>query len=839
MADKASRSPRSARPANIPTVHARGNWPPLALYGLFAGIALLIAVGVLAQQRREEARLVAAVRAMASKEAYNALLNFYRTRNNYASGRRTFARLADDYPDDATPLLMGQLLERNYQYTRSLPPDLSLAERAVTRNSGTGETFALLGQLFLMYGRTDLAREAIDKALAKAPEDAYTHYVVGQLHKQLGEAAPARAAYEHCVSGATAPATETDRYGRVCAAQLLPANRALTVTLQADRLTIDGHVRFLTPLISVSNSLRSGSAGATVQDFAWGDTLIGTRDGVFFWQLPWPSRVASDEAWFERSFSYNELLEGVRVDNRLPDLSVFDLPLSAYTSPTTVTIRGDPTLRINALPYTSVANDTTIWRLDQQLQVGQAFTFEAQGSFNTFLLPLTTSPYWFGLSYVMLYSSSTIWGLVVLVHARRRERGDAPSRDEPWWRRMAAPAGPLPWLFESALIVLSAFTVMLPIYQLLVEGGRVAFSAAFTAYLVVLGVLLGRLLVAGLSDDTGWLEVSIQIGAIIFVCYLVPRIAFQGTVFGPLFMIVGAVGYYSLIVGLYGWLRQLRWKQVGALYSPQRSALVSTIEARSRADELKAARRDLEQSLAKGVLKAPEYRESLALVEEMAHAQNQADTQLREQLGLTEQEDPRRLLFRLGPGATPLANALYALAFGALPYLCFLWLAAFQGDVALGGGVQSLLFTTIGVAWGPIYLFFFGYSYRLIVGDFGVVKDLTLSGVLGATLVASAALWHRTPPDPVQVWGDLLRLLVTFVFTGALMDWAASGYSWPAIRRSYASPAFTTLAAVVGTTITTVITAVLTGTLSQLLTVAVQTGAAAFGAPQISGGAGP
>lgn len=80
----------------------------------------------------------------------------------------------------------------------------------------------------------------------------------------------------------------------------------------------------------------------------------------------------------------------------------------------------------------------------------------------------------------------------------------------------------------------------------------------------------------------------------------------------------------------------------------------------------------------------------------------------------------------------------------------------------------------------------------------------------------------------MQVWGEVLRLMLTFVFTGALMDWAVSGFSWTAVRRSYTSPAFTTIAAVAGTALTVVLTTVLTGTLNQLLSVAFQTGLSAF-----------
>ena len=212
-------------------------------------------------------------------------------------------------------------------------------------------------------------------------------------------------------------------------------------------------------------------------------------------------------------------------------------------------------------------------------------------------------------------------------------------------------------------------------------------------------------------------------------------------------------------------------------------------------------------------------------------AEQQRNAQaLRARLRLAPEDSPRTVLFRAGPAASPFGNGLYALAFGMIPFSGFLILAALQGDVRMTG-LLDWLYSTIGVPWGLIYLFFFGYAFRLIAGDFGVLKGLALSAVLMVFRGLYAIFWQFMPPEPVEVWGDMLRILITFVFTGAMLDWATSGFSWPQIRRSYNSPAVTTIIAVTGTAGTTILTGLLTGTLSQLLTIAIQSGAAVFNLP--------
>jgi hypothetical protein len=76
-----------------------------------------------------------------------------------------------------------------------------------------------------------------------------------------------------------------------------------------------------------------------------------------------------------------------------------------------------------------------------------------------------------------------------------------------------------------------------------------------------------------------------------------------------------------------------------------------------------------------------------------------------------------------------------------------------------------------------------------------------------------------------------MRILVTFVFVGFIMDWITVGFAWRQVIRSYDSPAMTTILAVTGTAFTTIITGIITGTLSQLLNFAFQLASESLGLP--------
>lgn len=131
----------------------------------------------------------------------------------------------------------------------------------------------------------------------------------------------------------------------------------------------------------------------------------------------------------------------------------------------------------------------------------------------------------------------------------------------------------------------------------------------------------------------------------------------------------------------------------------------------------------------------------------------------------------------------------------------------------------------------PIFLWFF---FHVIRGNYGVTKALIFSASLAGLNFLYQWMWYWDQLNVVEIWGITVRLLVTFVFTGLLMDWMTIGFSWRQIRLSYDSPAITTVISVVATALTTVITAAATGTLTQLISVAVQGTTAAFG-----GGQGP
>jgi Na+/H+ antiporter NhaC len=136
----------------------------------------------------------------------------------------------------------------------------------------------------------------------------------------------------------------------------------------------------------------------------------------------------------------------------------------------------------------------------------------------------------------------------------------------------------------------------------------------------------------------------------------------------------------------------------------------------------------------------------------------------------------------------------------------------------------------LNLPWGPVYLLFFGFFYRWLRGDQGTTKGLFFGMALAILYALYTWLWQWNQTDVVELWGMVVRILVTFVFTGLMMDWTTVQFSLKRVRLLYDSPAFTTLITTVGTTATTLVVGVLTGTLSDLFAIAVKQISLSFGA---------
>lgn len=601
-----------------------------------------------------------------------------------------------------------------------------------------------------------------------------------------------------------------------------------------DRLSLLGVTRLDSAQEVLTTTLRR-SPQYSLAVAAWGQSTIGDASTPFARYFSFFDSAALDEYTIAVSTTliFNDLFTTADLSERNPGIVLRNFPLTAYTNPTTVTVVAKNVSYSASYPFTYANGNNVNWNFDQTAEPEKPLVFYLEPSqLNALLLPITTSPRWFSIVYLLLYGFPTVAGLIILARARQNSPRQLNPQSTTLLERIIHPRSAYMWLFDLALAVCAAFTILLPWFAFVTYMLPGPFSnGAWEVNLVVLAVLLARLALAGLDRKNEQLNLIVSLSGVIFIGYLIPRLSFIANVFGPFFIIIGAAGYVFFITNQRARVGRWEWDKLRTLYSPQRTMILDSIRNLSRSKEVAEARRELEISLAKGVLKAPEYTDSLALIEEMEARQKREEAALKTQLGLQSHESPQQVIYLLGPGATPLANALYALAFGALPFVLFLALAANQGEVALGGNVIRWLYTTAGVAWGPIFLFFFGYTYRLIIGDFGVIKGLAFSTTLIVCYVASTFIWQFDPPDPIALWGGVVRILVTFVFTGAMLDWAVSGFSWPEIRRSYSSPAFTTIVAVIGTATTTVITGALTGTLNQMIGLVLQTGATALGAP--------
>jgi hypothetical protein len=347
---------------------------------------------------------------------------------------------------------------------------------------------------------------------------------------------------------------------------------------------------------------------------------------------------------------------------------------------------------------------------------------------------------------------------------------------------------------------------------------RVALNANIPVWkgYVVISLVVLVLFILGLGLDT--------------MVYLVPRVSPTG--YPTFFLAISFVAYYWLLINQPDWLTKLDKQRVKRLFARDRPILIEQIVSSDQVSRLESAIDTQDLALAKGQIKASEYQQAHQILSDIIQQKKNRQADLRQMFGIPETVLLTKTVFRLGPTATPFRNGLLATAFGLIPFGLFIFLATLSEGIweSLNFyGLYRAAINILGVPWGPLYLFFFGFFFYVIRGDYGVIKGLFFSSVLSVLNVIIQWLWNWQYIDGVELWGDSIRILVTYVFTGLMMDWMTIQFSWRRIRLSYDSPAFTTVASVAGTALTTLITGIATGTLDRLLSVALQGVSIAFG----------
>lgn len=455
--------------------------------------------------------------------------------------------------------------------------------------------------------------------------------------------------------------------------------------------------------------------------------------------------------------------------------------------------------------------------------------------FNQWKLPLATNPF-DELTWIILHASSTAWAIFVFVKIRRDQvnksiTDNTASLTQPFVYQIFRSTSLFSWLFDLALFILAGATLLAPNWSIFVEGFVRDTEIAYDGYLFVLVLLLARLTVSNWYEDRTNQKNFVHIGAIIFTCYLIPRLTFN-SVLGSVYLIICILIYYLLLTHNRKWLSAHDWLRLKTLFSPEREELVRQIISLDQIQNLESAVDAQSLSLAQGKVKPNDYQETRNILDKIVAEKRENLAKLYKKLGIPDFENPKNTMFRLGPAETPFKKSLVAIGFGLIPYLIFIILASWSenllGTVSISG-VQYTVFRTIAVPWGPIYLFFFGYFFHILWGNYGVIKGLVFSLVLASLNILFDWLWVWDQVDWIEIWSTTLRILVVFVFTGVMMDWMTIRFSWRRIRSSYDSPAFTTIIAVFGTAVTSVITALATGTTQQLLAIVVQGTSIAFG----------
>jgi hypothetical protein len=806
---------------------------------LIVGLIALLAFSWIVVDRlyREKCLLEAIHQDPDSAEAYQGLMLLYWLEPWANRDKAVSQDLAAQYPDSPWPLIV--LASKNLEWPFLYIPEesIELMDRVVEL-ANDDESLYYPSVYFEIAREYEREAQVLQKRMAVAQEAerkeglaAAVHFLGGQELKQAGNLDAAESEFAACAKLGGSSWWEEN----LCYIELVTATRKMTITLKTDHMVVQTLAEIDDPPEEVLSGLSHEdiSAGYLV----WGRTQLGPgmqEIGRASIELE-PSKLI---ATTENKIGYDELwLEAYDYSPYEPlEFAIEDLPLASYITSTTITVIADGAKVVSATQsYATVHVDTFSWELSGSNAPGKPLGISIDPDDHVRRkLAFSTDSKMTVLPFALMYGVPTIWAIVALVIGRRAARYSSERELEKGnlIHRIFHLRSVFSWAFDLALLLLASQTVLYPVWLTVMEGTipviyyNVSLSI-FDAYSGVLILLLLRLAVSRWREDQSQ-HLLIHPGAIAFACYLVPALYFSEIAL--VYFAIGAVVYYFVLVRGWRWTKELDWQKLKRLFSAERRLLVERIVSLDQLPILESTFHAQDVALAKGTLKATEYEASQRALEKIIERRKQMLNQLREEIGVPADKPLKALLFQLGPMFSPIKNGLIALGFGLLPFLAFMIAAAYQGEVEpiINWSSHSLL-TTMGVPWGPMYLFFFGVFFRVLRGNYGVVKGLVFGGILALLRGLFEWIWMWDQTDGLALWGIAIRILVTFIFTGLMMDWMTVGFSLKRIRLSYNSPAFATVFTVAGGAVMTIVTGLVTGTMDRLLSIVLTGLSAAIG----------
>lgn len=746
-------------------------------------------------------------------------------------------QLIAENPDNPWPLITRAYLDLLLEYLLQEPIESDAAKQALDIQVNDVEAYAQLADYFRQTGHVEELAQAVDKAVTADPDWPDAPYWRGQSLKYQGDYDAAREVFEQC--------SNSEEIGMLCLREIIPATRTITITLKSDHFTVATQAQLdITPEQFYQYLAVDSSANReplyTVMQAIWGDTAIGSWALFDYWL---PERLEkvdvvdtvyygeTDKIYYSSFWGY-----ALHLFDDSYSMNLKYLPVAAYHNPTTVTVVTDgASVNGAGYPYHQITGNQVSWRIDQlNDKKANMIVHVSPGSYHTLKLWWATH-YLRDITLILIYLLPTALGLLFLFQFRINSGMIRTIDTENPIFRVLHPQSLWSWSFELALFAISIVTVLYPLWGIFFENLYYRKFESVYANVALMLLIIIRLATLDWYRGDYKLKHLIRLGGVIFVFFLSYRL-FPNSF--SLFQIpVAFIIYRFFLIHDRQWLYRLDWSRLFQLFSQKRSEFIEKITGLDRFAKLKQALQEQELALARGKVKPEDFQQTRQILKEQVEQYRKTADELHQDLGIPADTSPTHILFGLGPQTTPLNNGLFALACGVVPYFVFLvlasWTETLVGSISLLG-TYITLYDTIGVPWGPIYLFFFGFFFHVIRGNYGVTKALIFSASLAGLNFLYQWMWYWDQLNVVEIWGITVRLLVTFVFTGLLMDWMTIGFSWRQIRLSYDSPAITTVISVVATALTTVITAAATGTLTQLISVAVQGTTAAFG-----GGQGP
>ena len=759
-----------------------------------------------------------------------------------------FLRLAVEHPDNPWPLLsLARLDSRLLPFRHPLTAAGSdSADQELHLAGDNVQVSWRLAQLYYYAEDYDRASQAAQQALVAEPASSAAHYWAGQAAKRTGDLNAAEKHFMACADPATAA---SDWWSFSCSAELITATREMTITLHADHMMIQTQAIVNDPPVQVRDLLSAWTASEMGQYLAWGMTSIGPR-GFYAGSGAQPAEIVVEPSKIIITdhgprLEYDTQMLGLYTAGEHPFFTVQDVPLAsyAYTMPTTVTVVSKGAEPVDAShPYTVRDGSQFSWQLAELTDTGNPLTVAVRPDvFNQLKLRISSNHQLIRSSFWIFWSLSTVLGLVAVAWIRwdaYHSQGSQVNNLKGIYR-IFAPTSALSWLFDLVLAFLVGLTLLHPLWQI-VEGYPYSDNTSYYVYVLALPVLLARLIVTKWDHNYQRDRSLVFLGAVLFACYLVPQPLLP--VLPLTRLLVSMVVFWFVLVRGRKWLDSYDWQKLRELFTHKRQALVERVASLDQLPSLKRASRGQELALAKGEMTGLEYEESRRVLTQVIEKKECLLSKLRDELGIPSKEVPKKALFRLGPTSNPVTNGLAAVGFGMIPYLGFMILASITGDMWANyqGGLEpvelfGLAYDALGVAWGPLFLFFFGAYLHVLWGDYAVTKGLVFACALAVLHGVFLWLWQWNQADVVEFWGVAMRVVATFVFTGLMMDWMTAGFSWRQLIDSYGSPEVTTLITVIGTTIATVVVGLLTGTIEELLRIVFQGISAAVGTQPMPG----